>query len=223
MSFARPVFAVAGLAGLLIAAASGRGDANAQQIYRIQDPDGKVTFSDKAPVEPSPRATTMAKAVPLPPGDDNGGLPFQLREVAARFPVTLYTGAACEPCTSGRAMLSARGIPFAEKTVASNEDIEALKRLSGAASVPFLTVGGQQLKGFSEIEWTQFLDAAGYPKTSQLPAGYSPPPPAPLVAAQAPRPPSVASGQQQQQPRAALPAPMQAPGPSADNPAGIRF
>lgn len=221
MSFARPLFAVAGLAGLLIAAAFGRSDANAQQIYRIDGPDGKVTFSDKAPVEAGPRATA-AKAVPLPAAADSGSLPFELRQVVARYPVTLYTGAACEPCTSGRAMLSARGIPFTEKTVASNEDIEGLKRLSGAASVPFLTVGGQQLKGFSEIEWAQFLDAAGYPKTSQLPAGYSPPPATPLVAAEALRRPALVS-QQQPQPRGAVPAPMQAPAPSADNPAGIRF
>ena len=42
-------------------------------------------------------------------------------------------------------MLSARGVPFTEKTVTSNEDVEALKRLGGTSSVPFLTIGGQQL------------------------------------------------------------------------------
>ncbi len=219
MSFARPVFAAAGLAGVLFAAAFGSSDATAQQIYRIEGPGGKVTFSDKAPLEPNPSATTTAKAVPLPGnGADDGALPFQLRQVAARFPVTLYTGASCAPCTSGRAMLSARGIPFTEKTVASNDDIEALKRLSGAASVPLLSVGAQQLKGFSETEWAQFLDAAGYPKTSQLPASYSPPPATPLVAAQLPTRPVPP------QPRAAAPVPMPAPAAtSADNPAGIQF
>ncbi len=219
MSLVRPVFA---LAGLLAAAGFGSSDANAQQIYRIDGPDGKVTFSDKAPLEPNPRATATARAVPLPmPGTaaDNGALPFQLRQVAARFPVTLYTSAGCAACASGRAMLSARGIPFNEKTVSSNEDIEALKRLSGAASVPFLTVGGQQLKGFSEIEWTEFLDAAGYPKTTQLPAGYSPPPATPLVAAETPARPAPS----QPAPRTTSP-PLPAPAAtSLDNPAGIRF
>ena len=86
-------------------------------------------------------------------------------------------------------MLSARGVPFTEKTVTSNEDVEALKRLAGASSVPFLTIGGQQLKGFSEVEWSQFLDAADYPKTSQLPASYRQPPATPLVAAQQPQAP----------------------------------
>ena len=117
-------------------------------------------------------------------------------------------------------MLAGRGIPFAEKTVTTNEDIDALKRLAGVPSLPFLTIGGQQLKGFSEVEWSQFLDAAGYPKTSQLPAGYSQLPPAPLVAAQEPlqataRVPAVAPADQP--PSAA------APEPAPPNPTGIRF
>ena len=40
--------------------------------------------------------------------------------------------------------------------------------------------GGQQLKGYSDLEWKQYLDAAGYPKSSQLPSGYRNPPAAPL-------------------------------------------
>ena len=63
-----------------------------------------------------------------------------------------------------------RGIPFDERTVKSNEDVEALQRLSGQASLPLLTIGTQQLKGFSDAEWSQYLDAAGYPKSVQLPA-----------------------------------------------------
>jgi hypothetical protein len=101
--------------------------------------------------------------------------------------------------------------------VTTNEDIDALKRLTGAPSLPFLTIGGQHLKGFSEIEWVQFLDAAGYPKTSQLPSSYSPPPASPLVAAQEPRTPARTAAEA---PRAAAPAPAAAP---AENPAGIRF
>jgi hypothetical protein len=54
-----------------------------------------------------------------------------------------------------------------------------LQRLSGDTSVPFATIGSQQLKGFSDVEWTQFLNAAGYPQTSVLPASYRPPPPRP--------------------------------------------
>ena len=215
---ARTAFA-ATLMGLAALAVSGVGDANAQQIYRIVGPDGRITFSDQPPLDAG-KAATPAKAVPLPgaAGAGNAALPFELRQVASRYPVTLYSAPTCAPCGSGRAMLSSRGIPFAEKTVTTNEDIDALKRLSGgAASLPLLTIGGQQLRGFSEAEWTQFLDAAGYPKTSLLPPSYSRVPPAPLVAAQ---------DQTPARPAAEAPAdsqPLPPPAPPAENPAGIKF
>jgi len=217
MFFARPLLAITGLTGLMAVAAFSSSDANAQQIFRIVGPDGRITFSDKAPLEANARAST-ATAMPMPSAAaDNSALPFELRQAASRYPVTLYTGPGCAPCVSGRTLLSGRGIPFTEKTVTTNEDIDALKRLAGAPSLPFLTIGGQQLKGFSEIEWVQFLDAAGYPKSSQLPSSYSPPPATALVTAQQPQSPVQPAPEA---PRAAAPAPVAAP---ADNPAGIRF
>jgi len=217
MFSARPLLAITGLAGLLAMAGFSSSDANAQQIYRIVEPGGRITFSDKAPLDANARAS-IAAAVPIPGAGDYSALPFELKQAASRYPVTLYTGPGCAPCLAGRALLTGRGIPFAEKTVTTSEDIEALKRLAGAPSLPFLTIGGQQLKGFSEVEWVQFLDAAGYPKTSQLPSSYTPPPATALVTAQQPEatnptaPPAP--------PRAAAPAPAAR---SADNPAGIRF
>jgi len=218
MFFARPTRAL-GLMGLLLAAAFSGNDANAQQIFRIVGPDGRVTFSDKPPLDANAKAAA-APAVSLSGGGSaqTASLPMELRNAVGRYPVTLYTAPGCVPCGTGRAMLSARGVPFTEKTVTTNEDIEALKRLGGATSVPFLTIGGQQLKGFSEVEWAQFLDAADYPKTSQLPAGYSQPPATPLVAAQQPQAPVRAAAT----PGAARPA-APAPAPAAENPAGIKF
>ena len=213
MFFARPTRAF-GLMGLFAAAAFCGNDANAQQIYRIVQPDGRVTFTDTRPLETNAKATA-ASVAPLG-GGSQAALPFELREAATRYPVTLYTAPECGPCGAGRTMLSNRGIPFSEKTVTTNEDIEALKRL-GATSVPFLTIGSQQLKGFAESEWAQFLDAAGYPKTSQLPSGYTQPPATPLIAAQQPQAPARAPAAPTA--RAAAPA----PAPAADNPAGIRF
>ena len=210
-------FAIAGLAGLL--AAGVLAPLHAQQVYRIVGPDGKVTFSDKPPLDARANAQTTT-----PSGAAGGGsgpaLPFELRNVVNRFPVTLYTGPNCAPCGSGRNLLSGRGIPFNERTVSTNDDLDALQRLSGSTGLPFLTIGGQQLKGYSEVEWGQFLDAAGYPKTSVLPAGYRAAPAAPLVAVQAPRPaPAPAAAPAPTAP----PAPAPATGPTPDNPTGIRF
>ncbi len=210
-------FAIAGLTGLL--AAGVLAPLHAQQVYRIVGPDGKVTFSDKPPLDAKANAQTTT-----PSGAAGGGagpaLPFELRNVVNRFPVTLYTGPNCAPCGSGRNLLSGRGIPFNERTVSTNDDLDALQRLSGSTGLPFLTIGGQQLKGYSEVEWGQFLDAAGYPKTSVLPAGYRAAPAAPLVAVQAPRPaPAPAAAPAPTAP----PAPAPATGPTPDNPTGIRF
>ena len=222
MFSSRPFFALS-LVGLLSAAAFGSGDAGAQQVFRIVGPDGRVTFSDKPPNEvPANAKAGTAPTVMMPSAGraDTGSLPFELRQATNRYPVTLYSAPGCGPCDAGRNLLAGRGIPFAEKTVTSNDDIEALKRVAGAASVPLLTVGGQQIKGFSDAEWGQFLDAAGYPKTSQLPAGYANGRASPLVAIQE-QDPKVRPAPQAESPRAAI-APPPPPAP-AENPAGIRF
>jgi glutaredoxin len=189
--------------------------AAAQQMYRIVGPDGRVTFSDKPPPPSANAKVTTGRGGSFNESAAGGAaLPFELRAVVQRFPVTLYTSKDCAPCANGRNMLTSRGIPFTERTVESAEDAESLKRLSGDTSLPFATIGGQQLKGFSDTEWTQFLDAAGYPKTSQLPSGYRNPAPSPLVARAAPAPAPAA---------AAAPAPAPAAAPAPSNPAGIRF
>lgn len=205
---------------------------HAQQVYRIVGPDGKVTFSDKPPEVTAPASAQPAAAVRTPSTATAPApaLPFALRQVATRYPVVLYTGKNCAPCGQGRSLLSVRGIPFSEKTVNGNDDIDALQRLSGGTTLPFLTIGGQQIKGFSELEWTQFLDAAGYPKTSQLPAGYRQAAATPLVAthsADAPAAPGTrplaasASGQAASTADAPPPPPPESETPA--NPAGIRF
>lgn len=69
-------------------------------------------------------------------------LPYELKQIATRFPVTIYTGSDC--ACSSLPLLSSRGVPFTERTVASNEDIAALERLSSSSSLPFGTIGGQR-------------------------------------------------------------------------------
>jgi len=192
--------------------------AQAQQVYRIIGPDGKVTFSDQPP--PAAAGGKVSAATPGggPGGSAPTGLPFELRQIASKYPVTLYSGNDCGPCATAKAMLTNRGIPFSERTVITAEDFKALQRLSGDTSLPFATIGSQQLKGFSDVEWTQFLNAAGYPPASVLPASYRPPAATPLVAVTAPPAANNAATRP-----AAAPAPAAPPPPSADNPAGIKF
>ena len=198
------------LAALLLPCAS-----QAQTIYRVVGADGRVTFSDKLPLATDKATVLDASGRAL--SVTAVALPAELRQVASKYPVTLYTSSNCAPCNSGRDLLSGRGIPFAEKTVTTADDSDALQRISGGSSLPFLTIGSQQIKGYSDAEWSQFLDAAGYPKTSVLPASYRAPPATPLVVTQKAAP--AAPANEAPAPRDAVVAPSTTP----PNPAGIRF
>jgi glutaredoxin len=191
---------------------------HAQTIYRIVGADGKVTFSDKPPAS-ADQGKIAGTGVGAAGAANAGGLPFELRQVVSKYPVTLYTGQDCAPCGAGRALLAGRGVPFSERTVTTAEDAASLQRLSGETSLPVLTVGGQRLRGFSDLEWTQYLDAAGYPKTSVLPATYRNAAPTPLVAIQAPAPQKPAAKETPAE-EVATPLPS---GPTPSNPAGITF
>src|SRR5690606_35905835 len=117
-----------------------------------------------------------------------------------------------------------RGIPFSERTVGNTSDeVDALKRIGGDTSLPVLTIGAQRLKGYSDAEWSRYLDAAGYPAKSALPSGYRRPTATPLVpvrlAPGTPEPTTEADA-----PESSPPAETTVPvTPPSTNPAGIRF
>lgn len=192
---------------------------SAQSVYRIVGPDGKVTFSDKAPVSAQHgKVSDVGEGANVVSSGSNS-LPFELRQVASKFPVTLYTTNPCEPCDGARAMLTTRGIPFAERTITTPEDTNALRRLTGDTSLPAVSIGGQRLKGFSASEWDQYLDAAGYPKASALPNGFKNAAAKPLVTLQKPTVSAPKAAE-----KTTVPEPVQTP-PAANpnNPAGIQF
>jgi len=221
MSVARLAALAACATGALLATAT-----QAQQVHRIVGPDGKVTFSDRAPEDKKAQSTVLSTA--SGGAASNPALPSELRQIASRFPVTLYTGESCSPCQQARQLLIQRGVPFTERSVNTNDDIDALRRLSGESTLPFGTIGRQQLKGFSDAEWTQYLDAAGYPAQSRLPKGYTQPAATPLApakapAASAPDAPQEAASAPTGRPRRQAPPPPPPGAPTPSNPAGIRF
>jgi glutaredoxin len=186
-------------------------------LFKVVAPDGTVTYTDRPPAPSAGRPTPLGKEAPTTDASAAlASLPLELRQTIARFPVTLYSSTDCAPCESGRRMLQGRGVPFTERRVMNEDDAEALNRLTGGRSVPTLTIGSQALRGFAESDWQSYLDAAGYPRESQLPRGYQPPPATPLVERQPEAPPPVA--------RPAPPAePIAAPPTTAPSPTGIRF
>lgn len=150
--------------------------------YKVVGPDGRVTYTDRPPADTSLRVTPLGQ-VGSNDATPDAALPLALRQTAQRFPVTLYSSADCAPCDAARQLLQQRGIPYTERRFGgSNEDAEALERATGARTLPSLTIGAQALPGFEPVQWTSYLDAAGYPPESQLPKGWTAPAPVPLVA-----------------------------------------
>ena len=174
MTFARYASAVP-LALLLVSA----GPAEAQ--YKVIGADGTVTYTDRPAAAPGSKVTQLRKdasvaaaQAPLPASANTNlaRLPYELRQVAERFAVVLYASADCAPCDAGRRMLSQRGIPYTERLIQSDEDQQALARISGARTLPTLAVGSQLSRGWMQSEWSANLDLAGYPSQSRLPGDW---------------------------------------------------
>jgi len=192
------------LAASLLFAASA-----AHALFKVVAPDGRVTYTDRPPGPNEGRVMPVNRETGAV---TDAALPFALRQVATRFPVTLYTASTCgDACALGRNLLSRRGVPFIERIAETDEDREAWPRLVGGSEAPVLKVGEQTLRGYTPVAWDETLDTAGYPRQSLLPASYQSPAPVPLVARKAPPQ------------RTAPQAPVAPAGDNGSNPAGIRF
>ncbi|MBC3918755.1 glutaredoxin family protein [Undibacterium sp. CY18W] len=185
--------------------------ANAQaQMYKWVGPDGKVTYSDQPP--PSGKIKVEKKSYSDSP--DLGNLPPELAAVVAKNPVTLYSTNNCAPCNDSRNFLKTNGVPFNEKTISNNADLDKLKQVSGDSQLPFMIIANVKFHGFNTEDWKKALSNAGYPATSKLPKDYRYPaaePAAPVVA--------TAAKDAAAPPKPATPLPPQKP--TQDN--GIRF
>ena len=149
-------------------------NAQAESLFRWVDKDGKVHYGDK-PAEDAIGAEQKKFGAAPAAGDDE--LSYGVRKAKQDFPVTLYTAANCgDTCVQARALLNKRGVPYIEKNLLTNEDIDAFKKLGGGNGVPALTVGKTMLSGFEAGQWNSELDIAAYPKTA--PYGSRPLPPA---------------------------------------------
>ena len=147
--------------------------------FKVIDADGKVTYSDREPSASEGRVSALGARAASQPAEAD--LPFEVRQAATKYPVTLYTtNGVCEPCNQARQFLKQRGVPFSERQAVSEEDIDALEKISGGREAPTMMLGAQVLRGFAADSWTQYLDAAGYPRESRLPSTYQYRPAAPI-------------------------------------------
>ena len=155
--------------------------AQAGELYRWVDAQGKVHYGDMLPVDAAQVTPRKFPAAAAPVED----LPYETRRAQQNFPVILYVADNCTtPCDQARSLLSKRGIPFSEKKLITREDIDAFQALSGFDSAPTLAVGRTFLKGFLAEQWHGELDIAGYPKAAPYRAPGALPASAPAAASQ---------------------------------------
>ncbi|MFO1283698.1 MAG: DUF4124 domain-containing protein [Burkholderiales bacterium] len=186
---------VAAIAQAALAIAQGTG----AQVYRYEDAQGRVIYSDRPP--PSDARNPQAKRVGANYIETNEA-PLAAQQATERFPVTLYTFGCGEVCQNAEALLNRRGVPFTTVDVEQPQNAARLQALTGEMTAPVLQVGDRMVaKGYNEARWTAMLDEAGYPKAPALRRAAPPttsrapdPPPAPRAETQAATPVPKGSG-----------------------------
>jgi glutaredoxin len=136
------------------------------QLYRWTDDGGNVHYTDTPP--PANAKNIEKKGTARAAGAEAKSAAQQsyaLQQAIKNFPVTVYTAKDCgNPCQKALDHLKKRGVPFAEKVVAGQDEIDQLTKLAGAPRVPVLVVGVAVQKDYEEQSWNEALDTAGYPK-----------------------------------------------------------
>jgi len=185
--------ALAFTAGALAQAGTG-----GAQVYRYEDAQGRVIYSDRPP--PSDAKNPTAKRVGQNYIETNEQ-PLAAQQAAERFPVTLFTFACGEACQFAEALLNRRGVPFTTVNVEEPGNATRLQALTGELSAPVLLVGDKDVaKGFNETKWNALLDNAGYPKAQVSRR-------AAAAAARAPEPAPAAPAPPRAETQSATPAP----------------
>lgn len=151
----------AGLAGALAFAVAAGASAQGQ-VYRYEDAQGRVVYSDKPPPTDAKKAEQKRIGANFIETDKT---PFETQRATERYPVTLFTFACGEVCQRAEALLNRRGVPFSTVNVEEPANAARLEALTGEMTAPVLQVGDKLVaKGFNEARWTAMLDEAGYPK-----------------------------------------------------------
>lgn len=170
-------------AGMVLIACAG--SLQAAQLYRWVDSKGNVEWRDTPPPAAAPARKVEQRKV----GDNVIGTSeasYSLQLATKNNPVTLWAAAECAKiCDGARAHLARRGVPYNEKTPAS--DVATWKKISPANELPMLQVGPITLRGYQDAEWDNTLDSAGYPR-SALPLKPKPVASAPQPAPASPPP-----------------------------------
>lgn len=127
-------------------------------VVECVDAAGNSSFRDKCPPGTTKKGEKRLRGVS---SDDAPSV----EEIAEENPITLYTVPDCDACDLVRNVLSSRGLPFTEKDVQDNAEMqEELKGVTGGLTVPAMVVGENVSTGYSRSAIETALRSAGYPE-----------------------------------------------------------
>lgn len=193
--------------------------ASAWAQYKYVDQGGTINYSDRPPASGDAKRLNMTAT-----GNGSETLPFGLKASMDKYPVTTYSSPDCPPCEDLRKHLAKRGVPFTDKLVKTPADEKIFKSLGFAnPDFPTMTVGSQKQVGYEPGALDRLLDAAGYPRKSQLPNTFTQAPASALSGEPAMVSERIARTERVLIPKTSAP-PQSAPGALDDAPSGkIRF
>ena len=131
----------------------------AETLYKWVDDDGAVSYHHRPPPDVDGYDVEIKE---IRSSDEEGrGLGSTVR--AFKYPVTLYTSTKCATCDQARNYLREKKVSFKEKNVQEDQALgDELRKVSGAFSVPVITVGETVVTGFAQRWLESELIKAGY-------------------------------------------------------------
>jgi len=131
--------------------------AQAVTVVECTDAEGNSSFRDKCPPNSVKKGERSLTGL-------GGNKQSSLQEIAAANPIVFYSVPDCDACDLVRNSLSAREIPFTEKDIQDNGELqEELKSFTGGLTVPALSVGAAVVTGYRRDAIDDALAQAGYP------------------------------------------------------------
>jgi len=127
-----------GLAALVVAVGA---LAQAPQVYRYTDADGRVVYSDRPPPANVTNVQTKRLGANFVETTTEPSLQSQL--ASERFPATLYTFECGEICQNAEGLLNRRGVPFTTVDVQKDDQgMVRMRQLTGEDRAPAMSRSG---------------------------------------------------------------------------------
>lgn len=136
--------------------------AEAQQVYRWTDGNGRIQYGDKPP--PGVKAAAVQSRISSYSGTPtvSGSASAGAKGMETRPAIKMYVTEWCGYCKQARAYFSRQGIRYTELDVEKSAAARAEYQQLQGRGVPVIMVGTQRMNGYSEASLARMLKSAGY-------------------------------------------------------------